>query len=126
MSQPKLLKVSIVKNNFEVLSCEDYRQTEKLIRNIKFDRSWGNNSQIRIDEILKYMPGYSHAPSAGCVYCFESDLEAGKRVLVEAVNQRLIKELEKFQRLASEHNANVMNIPGAQKLTITSKFWEKP
>lgn len=128
MSQPKLLKVFVTRHGKVVHEvATEYKQTPKMLTKIVFlCERYGDqydNKNIRLDELMKLHPGFRSIPVSGCVYCFEDDLEAAEKILVEAINERVRKMLKGFIYSIDEHNKSVEGVPGALKISHDLTTW---
>lgn len=130
MTQEVFMKVYVGKGQtIAVDSTTDYKRTEKMIKNIIFlcDR-WGDrypNKNIRIADIMKFLPGTRGDISSGCVYCFSSDFEKAKVILVESINMRLVRAVDSFRKQMAWHSEIVENVPGIKTVKITPEYETK-
>ena len=131
MTQEVFMKVYVGKGQAIAFdSTTDYKRTEKMIKDIVFlcDR-WGDhypNKNIRTADIMKFLPGIRGDISSGCVYCFASDLEKAKAILVEAINMRLVRAVDSFMKQMAWHAEAVENVSGVKTVKITPEYETKP
>lgn len=130
MTQEAFLKVYVGKGEAIAYdSTTDYKKTEKMIKDIVFvcDR-WGDrypNRNIRSADLMKFIPGIRDDISSGCVYCFYSDLEKAKLILVESINMRLVRAVDSFIKKMAWHAEAVENVSGVKTVKIIPEYETK-
>ncbi|AUG87900.1 hypothetical protein HOS54_gp049 [Klebsiella phage Menlow] len=130
MTQEAFLKVYVGKGETIAYdSTTDYKKTEKMIKDIVFvcDR-WGDrypNRNIRSADLMKFIPGIRNDISSGCVYCFSSDLEKAKLILVESINMRLVRAVDSFMKQMAWHAESVKNVSGVKTVKIIPEYETK-
>lgn len=130
MTQEVFMKVYVGKGQAIAFdSSTDYKRTEKMIKDIVFDcNRWGDrypNRNIRTADLMKFMPGIRDDISSGCVYCFSSDLEKAKSILIESINKRLVRAVDSFMKQMAWHAESVENVPGVKTVKIIPEYETK-